>query len=155
MSYRGKTPEQQIRQICEDMVREHVIACISDLVTVGDGEHDTFEPIEFENWEAYNCSEFGDPMDRTCEDCEHPWDCPSCEMRIAYEADSTHEWHEAWLVSQWLGKQLQNRKEMIRVRIPDYIWLRRATGQSVALDTVIESIAEDRYTKYYGKIAIA
>ena len=48
--------------------------------------------------------------------------------------------HEHWLVSEWLGRELSKRNEIVGNLFGFTIWGRSTTGQAVHLDEVIQEI---------------
>ena len=62
-----------------------------------------------------------------------------------YKEDEEGNWPEImewWAVSEWLGKQLLAKGEVVISDMLDFnVWGRQATGQAIAMDYVIEEIA--------------
>ena len=57
------------------------------------------------------------------------------------EDEEVMEW---WLVSDWLAKKLEARKEVV-INYADfnYFWGRQCSGQAIKLDTLIQDIAKE------------
>lgn len=64
------------------------------------------------------------------------------EVCLKYDQDSDDptEALEHWVVSDWLGKKLQERGEMVIEFMNLTIWGRTCSGQAIFLDSVIEDI---------------
>lgn len=85
------------------------------------------------------------------------WECDSCGHKAANRdaldeccdeaqaGDSTQsetdlEVYEHWIVSDWLGRQLEKRGEIVGEFKGLTIWGRTCTGQAIFLDEVIQEI---------------
>ncbi len=66
------------------------------------------------------------------------------EVQVKYDAtdvdDYGQEALEHWLVSEWLGKRLQEQGEMVIDFYGLTIWGRTTSGQAIYIDSVIEDI---------------
>ena len=51
---------------------------------------------------------------------------------------------EFWAVSEWLGRQLEARGEIVFEMLDFVVWGRQATGQAIYMDEVIEDIVGER-----------
>lgn len=65
------------------------------------------------------------------------------EVGLAFDLDPDHvEAYEHWIVTGWLGRKLEEKGEMVCDDILGMVvWGRKTTGQSIALDYVMEQIA--------------
>jgi len=61
------------------------------------------------------------------------------------EQDNPNEAYEHWIVSDWFGRQLKERGEMVEGLYNLTIWGRCCTGQSILLDKVICDIYDDTH----------
>lgn len=54
-----------------------------------------------------------------------------------------HEAYEYWIVTEWLGRKLEQQGEMVADFMNMTIWGRGCTGQAIKLDWVISKICSD------------
>ena len=62
------------------------------------------------------------------------------EVQVRYDDEYAEEALEHWLVSEWLGKRLQEEGEMVIDFYGLTIWGRTTSGQAIYIDSVIEDI---------------
>lgn len=80
------------------------------------------------------------------EDSEAPrWVCDKF-----YLDPYTNEVYEHWIVSNWLADKLEERGQITGDLLGLTIWGRCATGQSIALDHVIQQIAAELWPEELG-----
>lgn len=80
-----------------------------------------------ETWNDLDADDESEAWQRACE----------AESIDAYE----REIYEHWIVSDWLGRKLQERGERVGELDNLTVWGRATTGQSIALDHVMQEIA--------------
>jgi len=52
---------------------------------------------------------------------------------------------EFWAVSEWLGKKLEKKGEVVFKMLDFIVWGRQTTGQALYMDGIIEEIARNMY----------
>lgn len=57
--------------------------------------------------------------------------------------DYQREVFEHWLVTEWLGRKLTEKGEVVREYMGLTIWARTTTGQAISIDGVIEEIVKE------------
>lgn len=145
-----------------EMVNDHVIYCVSGLVS---------KLVETDNWEefedilrqevkqyrgSYGCEVCGECWDGdwkdTYEGAERPALCPECyhpseateDVEEGADEDEYIEAYEHWIVSNWLADRLEARGEMVSKDVYGLtVWGRAATGQAIFLDGVMADIYDD------------
>lgn len=93
--------------------------------------------------EVYDADDLEDEdgltYDARCSSCGHRFDNGDAEQ----EPKEIYEW---WAVSAWLADKLSEKGEAMFDGPDCKIWGRCATGQAIALDHVIQTIASEVYT---------
>lgn len=80
------------------------------------------------------------------EDSDAEYKCPSCEAEFFSHPESEpREVYEWWAVSDFLASRLLERGACIYNGPDAQLWGRCATGQAIALDSVIQDIAVETY----------
>ncbi len=73
---------------------------------------------------------------------EYP-DLEAENYNIANDDETEPVIFEYWAISEWLGDRLKENKEIVFNMLDFTVWGRQTTGQSIALDGVIQKIAID------------
>ena len=154
------------------LVQREVLACASSLVhtlaggpgecTFPGGVHEagrlmdqaqelSFPVQDFEEaareagWERGKDEDGDDCFARASDDPDHSY-AESWEALCEYEGIEPHdrEVFEHWIVTDWMGKKLEERGARVD---PDFagltIWGRTTTGQAISMDSVIADICAD------------
>lgn len=131
----------------ENLVSNHVIYCQSSLVDEL-LQKEVFNYDDIENLYQYTCPQCGHgesdvtEFENNDDDNSSAFKCPNCDKLFDDEPESEpQEIFEWWLVTDYLSKQLNNHGEPILKNDFGTWWGRTTTGQSVYMDGVIQSIA--------------
>lgn len=129
--------------IVSNLVHNEVFACISDMAEyLFDWDNEKYASYdEWENLYKSCCPECGSIIDT--KDYEEMIECQYCSSRLDSDGLDMYpiEIYEFWLVSPYLGEKLREYGEAILERWGAWVWGRTCTGQSIALDGVIQKIA--------------
>jgi len=69
---------------------------------------------------------------------------PATEEEIAEGYEDGSEVFEHWIISEWLGKRLQEKGEAVAFDLFDFtVWGRTTTGQALYIDNIICDIYDD------------
>jgi hypothetical protein len=73
------------------------------------------------------------------EDSEEDEECSECYG----EGEISVDIYEHWIVSDWLGRHLKQRDEVVEEYYGLTIWGRQCSGQAIKLDGVMEQIVDE------------
>jgi hypothetical protein len=118
----------------EGIVKYDVVAPVSGMVTQILSHEPDLLTEAFENLYIEVCPDCYDPLeDDYCQRCEEEAEYPEHQYREVYEY---------WIVSEWLGRELLARGEVVAQDFyGSVIWGRGRTGQAIVYDSVIQDIA--------------
>ena len=138
--------ESGYQRAVSDMVSREVCYCVSGLISELAGKEEYFEELwpVLSTPELYcpDCNaEHDDIIEADPETLEDD-DCPICDN--AQVSANNREAFEHWIVTGWLMRELEERGEMV---VEDFLgltlWGRSCTGQTIAMDNVIQDIYDD------------
>jgi len=66
---------------------------------------------------------------------DYGWVCQEFDLEPEYS-----EAFEHWVVDRWFGRQLEDQGQVVEEFLGLLIWARGTTGQSIAIDSVVERI---------------
>lgn len=122
----GREVHACVSMMVDELLRAHHIS--SDL---------GFDLSELENFSFHECPECGGRMEE-----DEVWTCEDCTHRQTQEPEYGYaEVSEWWIVDSFLACNLSERGEVIYDGYGPSLWGRCTTGQGIALDCVIQSIA--------------
>lgn len=150
----------------EEIVRQEVFTCLSSLVyelaqqpqlspDMNEAVMGLYSgPIDYEEaaiqdgWSQthdgglwHHTDEHDEPYDGTARDL--------CDFFDIDTSDYQREVFEHWAVSSWLADRLEEKGETVDKDFYGLcVWARTTTGQSIAIDGVIEEIVADLNAKY-------
>lgn len=125
---------ENAERVVKQHIYENASVLVSDLFNNGDYQDDLMELMSRTVWECDCCG-------HQSTDCKDLDEC--CDQATAGESDQsevTAEVYEHWIVSDWLGRQLEKRGEIVGEFKGLTIWGRTCTGQAIFLDEVIQEI---------------
>lgn len=101
---------------------------------------------DIENYYTYHCIDDGEELENVGGD--YPWQCPSCGKVSASPEDDgmesePREIFEWWFVTGFMFTDLKNHGEPVIDSPYGKLWGRCTTGQAIAMDGVIETIAKE------------
>ncbi len=154
----------------EDLVATEVIYCVSSLVYTLTQENKLDEELAFSLWQGkvdYEAAEYeinqaggnlqqedgywgvyGDNVCYWLIDPVHNSKDDAIDDYFDNDLDSYRsEVFEHWLVSNWLGKKLQERGETVVEFYGLTVWGRTTTGMAIAYDYVIKEIYQELISK--------
>jgi len=155
--YAKKIVEREIFHCCSYMMSQlpHELIENEDLFHM-------FQTSEYETEVEYQCSDCDNSIFETIEGnydlhevekssisryCDQ---CNSGKVFTAFDV-SLNEYHseifEHWIITNWLSRKLQEHDEETCNLFDFTIWGRSCTGQAIALDHVIQSIAWDLWSE--------
>jgi hypothetical protein len=115
----------ELQTICENIVRNDVLCCVSALM----------EKLLTDNVNWYDDIENLYPPE--CEHKDHAVE--ECEV----DTDSPQEILEWWMITDRLADELREMREPILQNEYLTVWGRTTSGQAIAYDSCIEKIAQD------------
>jgi hypothetical protein len=124
----------------DQMVQREVIYCVSTLISElakqEQYQEDLFPVCAQDDWESAALEE------APANTIWHKTDESAQDFCERHSIDPhTNEAYEHWIVSGWLADRLEAEGEMVlRDFLGMTIWGRACTGQSIAMDSVIEQI---------------
>lgn len=133
--------EQTLNQVADNIVEHHVLLNVSgfiDELQRAHSEHGSY--FEWGSELAY-CEPTDEQIkeyieDNTTDQYQPDEDDARSELQLV-------EVLEYWAVDEWLANKLRDRGEAVSELGGYNIWGRQTSGQAIAIDYVIESIAKD------------
>lgn len=164
--------QRQAFENAERLVRNEVKLCLSslvyDMVNHDPGHYmedlqDVLSRPQYMHTFTYECGcghsweiESNDPSPENLESfrdiddpSEHQANCPECKepnepTDVSSKETDAEEAYEHWAVTSWLARKLEEHGEMVTNYCNIWIWGRTCTGQAIALDHVIQVIANPK-----------
>jgi len=126
------------QQNAKRVVESHIYACASTLIYELSQKPEYMDDLlALQTRTAWECDSCGhqdadrDELDECCDEAQ---------AGDSTQSETELEVYEHWIVSDWLGRQLVKRGEIVGEFMGLTIWGRTCTGQAVYLDEVIQDI---------------
>lgn len=135
--------DRELFQAAERIVKNSVLCCQSATVE----KLSTLDPSFFDEIENSSRRICVSCCEAVAPDAEEDDSCENCGEHVGcdFEAQEIYEW---WAVDNWLADRLSEHGEPIHEGLDAKLWGRTTTGQAIALDGVIQSIARDLHERH-------
>ena len=111
----------------ENLVKNEIVYCVSALVSEFAANETTHDDDLYHILGGYE----------ECQECDGEG-CNECD-----DGEALVEVLEHWIVSDWLGRELEKQGERVAFDFHGLtVWGRQTSGQGIAMDYVIEKISK-------------